>query len=113
MGKMKDNSRGVHTGPVGPGFSGITIKNPKKTPRDNSRGVHTGPVGPGFSGITIRKPKATSGKKMASDASIPHAGMELHKHAKKVYKKLAPKVLAYAKELANKGGHALVDHLTK
>ena len=50
---------------------------------------------------------------MASDASIPHAGMELHKHAKKVYKKLAPKVLAYAKELANKGGHALVDHLTK
>ena len=37
---------------------------------------------------------------MASDASIPHAGMELHKHAKKVYKKLAPKVLAYAKELA-------------
>lgn len=52
------------------------------------------------------KDKKTSrvAKKITRDISIPHAGIgkELHEHAKKVYKKLAPKAIEAAHKIASK-----------
>jgi hypothetical protein len=56
------------------------------------------------------KKALSSGKgPSARDISIPHAGIDLHKHAKKLYKDHAPKVLAAAHKLASKGVDEVVE----